>query len=94
MEGGRPVTATTFTVDGLDGITFTPTYDVAKSWLVIEGYDRDGDLVSRSGFSATPDPIDSSVEVTPEPLLQTDTDPSALLAAAAQADDDPAERKE
>lgn len=61
------MTAQTFQVEGLSGITFTPTYDVEKAWLVIDGYDRDGNLVSRSGLSVTPDPIDSSVEITPEP---------------------------
>ncbi|MFF3066553.1 hypothetical protein ACFVQ3_18590 [Oerskovia sp. NPDC057915] len=74
------MTAQTFHVEGLDGITFTPTYDVSKKWLVIEGHDRDGDLVSRSAFSVTPDPIDSSVEITPEP----DGEPSPDLHVATE----------
>ena len=76
------MTAQTFQVEGLDGITFTPTYDVERAWLVIDGYDRDGNLVSRSGLSVTPDPIDSSVEITPEPETNPATASADLLSAA------------
>ncbi|MDZ7914056.1 MAG: hypothetical protein U5O16_19815 [Rhodococcus sp. (in: high G+C Gram-positive bacteria)] len=75
------MTAQTFHVEGLDGITFTPTYDPARKWLVIEGHDRDGDLVSRSAFSVTPDPI-PDVAITPEPETGAGAVPADLLSAA------------
>lgn len=75
------MTAQTFHVEGLDGITFTSTYDAAKKWLVIEGHDRDGDLVSRSAFSVTPDPI-PDIAITPEPETNPATAPADLLSAA------------
>lgn len=75
------MTTTTFQVDGLDGVTFTPTYDAAKSWLVIEGYDRDGDLVSRSAFSVTPDPI-PDIAITPEPANDPSISPTDVLTDA------------
>lgn len=79
------MTARTFHVDGLDGITFTPTYDAAKAWLVIEGHDRDGDLVSRSAFSVTPDPI-ADIAITPEPEGSSLVPADVLSAAAAHAE--------
>lgn len=69
----------TFTVDGLDGITFTAEFNSADSWLTIFGHDRDGDLVSKSGISVTPDPIED-IAVTPEVVV----DPEADLTADAE----------
>ncbi|WP_070384612.1 hypothetical protein [Rhodococcus erythropolis] len=62
------MTATPFTkfvVDGLDGIVFTAEFDRSKNWLTISGHDRDGDLVSKSALSVTPDPIED-IALTPE----------------------------
>ena len=69
----------TFTVDGLDGITFTAEFNSAENWLTISGHDRDGDLVSKSGISVTPDPIED-IAVTPEVVV----DPQADLTADAE----------
>lgn len=66
MEGARPMS--TFTVDGLDGIEFTAEFDPAENWLTISGHDRDGDLVSKTGLSVTPDPIED-IPVTPEVVV-------------------------
>lgn len=55
----------TFTVDRLDGITFTAEFDPTENWLTISGHDRDGELVSKSGLSVTPDPIED-IALTPE----------------------------
>ena len=63
MESERPMS--TFTVDGLDGITFTAEFDPTENWLTISGHDRDGDLVSKTGLSVTPDPIED-IALTPE----------------------------
>lgn len=79
------MTARTFQVEGLDGITFTPTYDVEKAWLVIDGYDRDGNLVSRSGLSVTPDPI-ADIAITPEPEASSLVPADVLSAAVAHAE--------
>ncbi|OQQ28687.1 hypothetical protein A4U94_01170 [Prescottella equi] len=57
---------TTFTVPGLDGITFTATYDTERSWLRLEGHNADGQQVSGSGFAITPDPIEP-ITINPEP---------------------------
>ncbi|MGR6521828.1 hypothetical protein ACU5JM_09365 [Rhodococcus erythropolis] len=69
----------TFTVDGLDGITFTAEFNPGENWLTISGHDRDGDLVSKSGISVTPDPIED-IAVTPEVVV----DPQADLTADAE----------
>ena len=69
----------TFTVDGLDGITFTAEFNSAENWLTISGHDRDGDLVSKSGISVTPDPIED-IAVTPEVVV----DPQADITADAE----------
>ena len=74
MEGERPMS--TFTVDGLDGITFTAEFDPAENWLTISGHDRDGDLVSKSGISVTPDPIED-IAVTPEVVVDSQADLTA-----------------
>ncbi|ORL93390.1 hypothetical protein A5N78_04445 [Prescottella equi] len=78
---------TAFTVPGLDGITFTATYDTEESWLRIEGHDTDGQQVSGSGFSITPDPIEP-ITITPEPVIPGEDDP---LSAAQQHLDPPEE---
>lgn len=62
----------TFTVDGLEGIEFTAEFDPAENWLTISGRDRDGDLVSKTGLSVTPDPIED-MALTPEVVV---TNPS------------------
>lgn len=70
----------TFTVDGLDGITFTAKLDPNETnWLLIEGRNRDGELVSRTGVSVTPEPVED-IAVTPEPAI----DPQADLTADAE----------
>lgn len=62
----------TFTVDDVDGITFTAKLDPNETnWLLIEGRNRAGELVTRTGISVTPDPIEDTA-VTPEPELRTD----------------------
>ncbi|RDI32469.1 hypothetical protein DEU38_103202 [Rhodococcus sp. AG1013] len=71
------MTATQFTVPGLGGITFTASYDPELAWLTLEGHDGDNGLVSASGFSITPDPIDP-ITITPEPVVDTDDDPLAV----------------
>lgn len=58
--------STTFIVPGLDGITFTATYDAQDSWLRIDGHNTEGQQVSGSGFSITREPIEP-ITVTPEP---------------------------
>lgn len=58
--------STTFIVPGLDGITFTATYDGQDSWLRIDGHNTEGQQVSGSGFSITREPIDPII-VNPEP---------------------------
>ncbi|MGR6523822.1 hypothetical protein ACU5JM_19485 [Rhodococcus erythropolis] len=72
----------TFTVDGLDGIEFTAEFDPAENWLTISGHDRDGDLVSKTGLSVTPDPIED-VPVTPEVVVD-DASTSAAAAYSTQ----------
>lgn len=70
----------TFTVDDVDGITFTATLDPNETnWLLIEGRNRAGELVTRTGISVTPDPIED-IAVTPEPVV----DPQADLVADAE----------
>lgn len=65
---------TKFIVDDLEGITFTAKLDPNETnWLLIEGHNRAGELVTRTGISVTPDPIED-VAVTPEPVVNTDTD--------------------
>ncbi len=76
MEGARPMS--TFTVDGLEGIEFTAEFDPAENWLTISGHDRDGDLVSKTGLSVTPDPIED-IPVTPE-IVVDDLGTSAAAA--------------
>lgn len=83
MEGARPMS--TFTVDGLDGIEFTAEFDPTENWLTISGHDRDGDLVSKTGISVTPDPIED-IPVTPEVVV---TDPSMSPAFEASAFENP-----
>ncbi|MFF0816651.1 hypothetical protein ACFYVR_16090 [Rhodococcus sp. NPDC003318] len=60
--------STTFTVDGLPGVTFTAAYDPALSWLTIEGRNDAGELISGSGISVTPEVVEE-VPVTPEPIV-------------------------
>lgn len=69
----------TFTVAGLEGITFTAEFDPDENWLTIAGRDRDGELVSKSGISVTPDPIDD-IAVTPE-IVSTPTASDRVTAA-------------
>lgn len=83
MEGERPMTGTPFTkfiVDDVEGITFTARLDPNETnWLLIEGHNRAGELVTRTGIAVTPDPIED-IPVTPEPVV----DPQADLAADAE----------
>ncbi|MEA1798561.1 hypothetical protein [Rhodococcus qingshengii] len=72
----------TFTVDGLDGIEFTAEFDTAENWLTISGHDRDGDLVSKTGLSVTPDPIEN-IALTPEVVVD-DASTSAAAAYSTQ----------
>lgn len=78
MEGERLMS--TFTVDDVDGITFTATLDPNETnWLLIEGHNRAGELVTRTGIAVTPDPIED-IAVTPEVVV----DPQADLTADAE----------
>ncbi|MBT2272107.1 hypothetical protein [Rhodococcus qingshengii] len=70
----------TFTVDGVDGISFTAEFDPNANWLTISGHDRDGDLVSKSAFAVTPGVIED-VAVTPESEQPWET--QSILSAAA-----------
>lgn len=83
MEGERPMTEAPFTkfiVDDVEGITFTARLDPNETnWLLIEGRNRDDELVSRTGVSVTPEPVED-VAVTPEPVV----DPQADLTADAE----------
>lgn len=58
--------STSFTVPGLDGITFTATYDAQQSWMRLEGHNAAGALVSASGFAINTEPIDP-ITIDPEP---------------------------
>lgn len=72
--------STPFTVAGVDGITFTAKLDPDEvNWLLIEGRNRDDELVSRTGISVTPDLVED-IAVTPEVVV----DPQADLTADAE----------
>lgn len=67
MEGERPMS--TFTVEGLAGLTFTAALDPDRSgWLVIRGVNDAGDFVSGTGI-AVPPGIVEDVPITPEPVI-------------------------
>lgn len=68
MEGERPLSAT-FSVPGLDGITFTAAYDTDLEWLTIASHNTDGELVSKTGISITPTTVVEDVPITPEPII-------------------------
>ena len=67
MEGERPLSAT-FSVPGLDGITFTAEFDPDLNWLTIAGRNTDDELVSKTGISVTPTVVED-VPITPEPII-------------------------
>lgn len=68
MEGKRPRMSETFSVPGLDGITFTAAFDPDLNWLTIAGHNNVGDLVSKTGISVTPTIVED-VPITPEPVI-------------------------
>lgn len=68
MEGERPRMSTTFSVPGLDGITFTAEFDPDINWLTIAGRNLDDELVSKTGISVTPSVVED-VPLTPEPVI-------------------------
>ena len=82
----------TFTVDGVDGITFTAALDPNEAnWLLIEGYNRAGELVTRTGIAVTPDPIED-VALTPEIVTSptaADRDAAAEYIESLAPDDPP-----
>lgn len=57
-----------FSVPGLDGITFTAAFDQEANWLTIAGHNIDGALVSKTGISVTPTIVED-VPITPEPVV-------------------------
>lgn len=64
MEGERPMS--TFTVEGLPGLTFTAALDPDRSgWLVIRGHNEVGEFVSGTGIAVPPGVVED-VPITPE----------------------------
>lgn len=59
----------TFSVPGLDGITFTAAFDPDLEWLTIAGRNTDGELVSKTGISITPTAVVEDVPILPEPVI-------------------------
>ena len=67
MEGERPMS--TFTVDGVSGVTFTAELDPNETnWLLIVGHNEAGDLVSKTGIGVPADVVED-VPITPEPII-------------------------
>ena len=58
----------TFSVPGLDGITFTAEFDPDLNWLTIAGHNEAGDLVSKTGIAVTADVVED-VPITPRPIV-------------------------